>query len=181
MDKVKITQEQAEAIKHFKKVYPEKFKGMRYQEFYDALINGYEIEPVFKVNDWVVCEAENIIGQVKYSYNNGMAIKLFGYCSDFDKCALRHATPEEIEQEIEIRKWDKYNRGVWDLKEGDVMIRNNDAEIKIIELLDHDYKFEHIKETILLVGGGDHLTGFKEIKNEWKVFIFRDQYREVNQ
>src|SRR5690606_2191821 len=123
MEKVKLTREQAEAIEYLKKLLSdtserkqnlqlikEKLDHDYHWEspnfkaaneipddiFIAALHYGYEVEPEFKVGDWVVNTSS---GYIKLIENEREANFLN---NDYIKYhELRHATPEEIAEEKE--------------------------------------------------------------------------------
>ncbi|MGJ9460085.1 hypothetical protein [Oceanobacillus sp. CF4.6] len=81
-----------------------------------ALTIGYEVEPEFKVGDWITHKLTGDIGKVTKTdplrVDNGMG----GYSGGY-----RYSTPEEIEQEKERRWWDKLGRKVNEFKMTDVI------------------------------------------------------------
>src|SRR5690625_2663863 len=121
MGKVRLTQEQADAIEGIKEYQRkllnsgehrimEEFKDLRSlttDEFMDALYVGYEVEPEYSVGDWIVVdygEHGTEVGIIK-----GWIDKPHSFF--IDKCHFganvneaRHATPEEIAEEKE-RRW----------------------------------------------------------------------------
>src|SRR5690606_17331433 len=143
MEKVKVTREQAEAIEFAKKNHPnidivkayvnyrdwrlcgelDSLKLLEFDDLIKALYNGYEVEPEFKVGDWVVIDYKEHgtkVGKIKgyikkdafYIDNNHAAGSIMN---------TRHATPEEIVAEKERRWWAKHGRDVWELREGDIL------------------------------------------------------------
>src|SRR5690606_32776822 len=82
-----------------------------------ALYIGYEVEPEFKVGDWVVNTSNGYIRLVENereaNFLNNDYIK---------RHELRHATPEEIAVEKERRWWAKHGRDVWELRPGDLLV-----------------------------------------------------------
>lgn len=149
MNKVKLTREQAEELEIQKRelkpkdivqrriltIYPNSvFTSIELDTLIKALYIGYEIKEEFKVGDWVVKEFEGITGDVigkveKIDESNYGVEQLHGLWSNFLKHKtiivnegnVRHATPEEIEQEKERRWWAKHDRKVWELRVGDVL------------------------------------------------------------
>ena len=146
MEKVKLTREQADAIEKYKEVVYGTFDflhDLASEHYIDfdlsdeekereaiklmrAFVTGeYEVEPEFKVGDWVVYKHDNtiweIIGELyggKVHYNitrNGK------HKRSVHKDHIRLATPEEIAAEKERRWWKKHNRRVWELKKGDLL------------------------------------------------------------
>lgn len=141
MEKVKLTQEQADAIKKLKAEASNKeiiymntspFGGihldkdkqtifeMDLDELIRALYIGYEVESEFKVGDWVVTsDFLEPIRKVK-EVNDRLLVDNTGIVwRDFGE--IRHATPEEIAKEKERRWWKKHNREVWELKDYDLL------------------------------------------------------------
>lgn len=90
---------------------------IKLDELIRALYIGYEVEPEFKVGDWV--KSRHGIGTGKIT-----DIRL-GYHTDFGMVAasddIRHATPEEIATEKTRRWWKKNNRYEWELMKGDII------------------------------------------------------------
>src|SRR5690625_814820 len=158
MEKVKLTQEQADAIERGIKIYGKSrimndhaldgwvgnlndLNGLTKDEIARALYVGYEVEPEIKVGDWVFIdfgEAGTEIGFIKGRINEPHSFYI-------DKCHFganvneaRHATPEEIAKEKERRWWNKHGRDVWELKKGDV-IGINIKTITINEVREDGY------------------------------------------
>lgn len=137
MGKVKVTQEQADKIKklietgqrdkdiirlidgdfdvHFNSYYRELGK-MNGKTLLKALTIGYEVEPEFKVGDWVVHKNGNPFN----TYLKPLAVKITSVKKDkiyyAEDCnvtrseRIRHATPEEIAEEKDRRWWRKHGR-----------------------------------------------------------------------
>src|SRR5690625_5096019 len=134
-EKVRLTKEQAKAVEVFKdnnltlkdyayenlseELDPIQILGI--DKMARALYVGYEIEPEFRVGDWVVRTVD-----LEEHYKSGVVFKIAkvdnGVLYDDRESVLlestiRHATPEEIEEEKQRRWWAKHGRGVWELKE----------------------------------------------------------------
>lgn len=132
MEKVKLTQKQADAI--VKNVnaglengnilyrylryegYDEQFRGLTFGALADALYIGYEVEPEFKVGDWVVEKVSGKVGVV-HSIDCGQGsfhVDLLEYAvPQYQlKGDYRHATPEEIAKEKQRRWWAEHGREV---------------------------------------------------------------------
>jgi len=148
MSKVKLTKEQATAVEKYKndlrfRHWQEKVNKMRNEiiiekcllelstdDFMNAFEYGYEVEPEFNVGDWVIVdygEYGTEIGVIK-----GWIDKPHSFY--IDKCHFgasvketRHVTPEEIAEEKERRWWASHGREPWELKEDDVLTRNDDG------------------------------------------------------
>lgn len=186
-EKVKITQEQAKAIEwlvtFMKREHSDvitlhaknddkwvngalNLNGMSLLTLVDALRIGYEIEPKYKVGDWVVSEnphfdqSKLIIGKIytnelgDYDVDRGEKTDL-SFLSD----AWRHATLEEIKTEKERRLWKSIGRKVGEFKDNDVAIgthgntyRSNPGMVSAL------YKLGRLKgfypaESFIMVGG----------------------------
>lgn len=138
MEKVKVTKEQAEAIERWAdkiqlvkaKLFgflnhgeDESIAEMTVDELIKALYIGYEVEPEFKVGDWVV-NANGTIGKItninEFGEFEGFWEKTEMLCEKDN--FVRHATPEEIAAEKERRWWAKHGRDVWELRPGDLLV-----------------------------------------------------------
>ncbi len=142
MEKIKLTQEQADAISkllkkmtadrlidtHIKQIWKEEYDALNYMEVSKvarAVLVGYEVIPQYKVGEWVVNIHSGEIGQVeaftnvKGSLGNSERIIVNNVVNYPD--SFRHATPEEIQQEKKRQFWDKLGREVDEYKAGDVV------------------------------------------------------------
>ena len=137
-EKIKLTQEQADFIERgfeagmeaeeminrfasaglFVKQPSHKLHGLCVADLAKALLIGYEIEPRLKVGDWAVRKKGRRIIK-KPTDREGIAFQIeeigIGVLgSDGNNHAigaLRHATPEEIAEEKERRKWAEIEEG----------------------------------------------------------------------
>jgi|SRR5699024_336258 len=145
MEKVKLTQEQAEAIEERLKFSHKKheivrctatkgwvgdtpMKDIPLDKIIRALYIGYEVEPEFAVGDWVISKKDKIgiPGQItEFEYDKYWEDNFADYGINSMYRArlsnLRHATPEEIAKEKRRAWWAKHGREVWELKRGDVI------------------------------------------------------------
>lgn len=145
MSKVKITQEQAEELKqlifddwnkeeiiyltrvgHWREGTP--LHGLSADDVAMAYFVGYEVEPNFKVGDWVVITSVNNTGKIS-KITNTNALKDYPIGLDWDNenevlgyDDIRHAAPEEVATEKTRGWWDRSGRKVWELREGDLLI-----------------------------------------------------------
>ncbi|MET3657875.1 hypothetical protein [Sporosarcina psychrophila] len=120
-EKVKLTREQADAIDTMARAT----KGMLVVDLLRAIQEGYDVEPEYKVGDWIV----RLNGT---TFLNDKAVVRVDKVSDIhlfydhdigiDKIRIRHATPEEIKVEQERRVWAKIGREVGEFRKGDVRI-----------------------------------------------------------
>lgn len=151
MKKVKLTREQAEAIEEYKKAQiaqhkeikenPLKLVGwvhplveLETDEFMDALYEGYEVEPEFKVGDWVYDAQYNKVAPIERVEVNRVWVDddELNFYSIED---VRHATPEEIAEEKERRWWKKNGREPWGLKKYDrIKCKTTDKEYEILDV-----------------------------------------------
>lgn len=204
MKKVKITQEQAEAIERIKKEHLEhlikiKKKPFTYhvrpweepilklepEDIQSALFEGYEVEPEFKVGDWVVVRFEGeewITDLTKESEFGGFYTdsRLPGEKQKFySGSILRHATPEEIATEKTRRWWDKHGREPWEIKEGDCLMKKDDPHtctVSFVESVDE-------KSVLLVNGKRDEFYQGKDeleyVRDKYKVFCFSEDRKDV--
>lgn len=172
MKKIKITQEQAEAIEYAMNEKSKEFLLRRhgyvrfnnYDEFeseleplnslgtFDlarAMIEGYEVEPEFSYKDWVVFKGhkkDDIVTRiVEVEHGNDTVLtdyKIGGYVQRFPFEKIRHATPSEIAEEKERRWWRKHGRDVWSVEDGDIVRKKSDGFCFDVAV----YSPEHFKE-----------------------------------
>ncbi|MBD7984430.1 hypothetical protein H9649_07555 [Sporosarcina sp. Sa2YVA2] len=147
IEKVKITAEQAEMLKAYKRISDKEtgkklndleffiemrhtfvdsfecLKGFTIEEFAKLLYvrNSYEIEPQYKVGDWVVNSANGRFAKVERVAPDRVWVD-DEKARYFLKSSLRHATPEEIKAEKERRVWAGIGRENIGFKQGDVAV-----------------------------------------------------------
>jgi hypothetical protein len=147
MEKVKLTPEQAEAIKTFCKTYNQQYwleifknnkqipdwehEEMRVltelsdEEFALAVCGWYEIEEPFKVGDWVkiVYDNKTVYGQIDtLAFDDVIANFSDGERRRVHYSEVERMTPEEIAAEKERRKWSSIGREVKEFRVGDIVI-----------------------------------------------------------
>jgi hypothetical protein len=153
-EKVKVSHEVAEAIEELYIEYGGKtedrievivydilkvlemrkvFGGMRLQHVIKAITEGYEVEPQFKVEDWVA----HINGGSFMGQSNVKVVEILSFDDDDGHATygdgnysiptgyIRHATPEEIKAEKERQLWKSIGREVGELKEKDFVVYEN--------------------------------------------------------
>ncbi|MEN2468133.1 hypothetical protein [Ornithinibacillus sp. JPR2-1] len=93
-----------------------------------ALYIGYEVDPKFEVNDWVVVNNHGDIWTSRIAKITHDEIAVYvDECPYVDNkqyyvfSKLRHATPEEIQREKERRWWAKFGRNINEYKKGDII------------------------------------------------------------
>src|SRR5690625_231371 len=202
MKKVVLTQEQANAIEAFrileqnnkqilkynfhklpeidKDTFAEPINEMDFDTLVKALYIGYEVEPEFKEKDWIAFYHEEEEKEIITTIHT-IEGKFVSYIDGIYVCYvaikdIRHATQEEIAKEKERRWWEKHNRDVWELKEGDVLDLNGHT-FHIVDQVDDD-------KTYWLVSKDGPGTATQEIlKNEdtwdWRVVYFSEDRKDV--
>lgn len=133
-DKVILTKEQANSIEKWinkEQLIIAKASGflehgvdepiaeLTMKQLVKAIYIGYEVEPDFKVGDWVVNTSN---GYIKLIENEREAREANFLNNDYIKRhELRHATSEEIAEEKERRFWNKFGREVNEYRAGDIV------------------------------------------------------------
>ena len=159
MEKVKLTQEQAKAIKRWvnkeqliiakasgllEHSIDESIAELTMEQLVKALYIGYEVEPEFKKGDYVMVKWKN---REKEEFYRVVSIDPWGsiHIETLDGSPnssghenTRHATPEEIAAEKERRWWKKHGRDVWELRKGDVLYDSIEEEALVFEKYDQD-------------------------------------------
>jgi len=194
-EKVRLTKEQAKAVEVFKdnnltlkdyayenlseELDPIQILGI--DKMARALYVGYEIEPEFRVGDWVVRTVD-----LEEHYKSGVVFKIAkvdnGVLYDDRESVLlestiRHATPEEIEEEKQRRWWAKHGRGVWELKEGDVLNLNGHTYY-IVDQVDADGTYWLVSKD-----GPGTLTQeilIEEDTWEWRIVYFAEDRKDLD-
>lgn len=186
LKKVRLTKEQARAVEVFKdnnltlkdyayenlseELDPIQILGI--DKMARALYVGYEIEPDLKVGDWVVWDDMKIIGQL-VEIDSELRVDAIEY--DFPQSiplkVLRHATPEEIAEEKERRWWHKHGRGVWELKERDLLRQVHDNT-------KHEVRRMYKDGSVSFVNDSGALTKLS-IQNHYKVICFAEDRRDL--
>src|SRR5690625_729054 len=195
MEKVKLTQKQADAIEDLLKQYGDReiliheylyltgeinnnievIKRMNYDTFFGALYVGYEVEPEFKVGDWVFIdygEAGTEIGFIKGWINEPHSFYI-------DKCHFganvneaRHATPEEIAKEKERRWFAKHDRKPWELKEGDILSEHGNCRTQTI------FRVCPLTKSVKFYGDVEWTRKY-EIRSNYLVACFAEERKDV--
>lgn len=195
MEKVKITAQQAKAFELAIEEYGndrvmngvtgvwngefEPLNDIRPSELARAIYDvGYEVEPEFKVGDWVVKRngekfyithsGEGFPTAVKITkITTSLGVNVLQFCggSIIPVTEARHATPQEIATEKTRRWWAKHDRDVWELREFDELRdMRDDYRFTVSEKIDTDdvglldsyieynfYRWDEIKEHFAVV------------------------------
>ncbi|MFC5587577.1 hypothetical protein ACFPRA_01470 [Sporosarcina soli] len=140
------------------------------------LLGQYEVEPEYKVEDWVIYkgfEGDVTVKIVAIQYEHARV--QFEGVSNWKEIAdvERHATPEEIKVEKERRWWAKHGRDVWELKQGDVLM----ATRRTIYEVTADPKSHRFD---CYTGNGECDFDIEECKRDnWKVICFHENRKDV--
>ena len=190
MEKLKITREQEKAIEWYRENFTNEgaiqdfirdrhpaLSEFTTEQFALLFLEWYEVEPEFKVGDWVIFtdepEDEPIFGRI----NKNMIVEWDDdVTNNYDEIQklykeghLRHATPEEIAEEKERRWWAKHGRDVWELREHDILVFEGDS-----------YNVDFIKEGTGRVIFKDALSReFEEVKQRFRVACFAEDRKDV--
>ncbi len=189
--KVKITQEQADAIEKESTcteiviLVKCHIKGWEYgnnkclnelslDKFLRALYIGYEVEPEINDGDYLSHIYTYDIGEV----NGGVVHWNSGFENDVEYInklmisgEIRHATPEEIAKEKERRWWARHGREPWELKEDDILYYDKYifAVVEVTELY------------VKLYSGGEYsLVNWSTIKSKYAVACFSHDRKDVD-
>jgi len=145
-EKVIINQRQADAIERYKKEQREQLEslnenstrheswaqplvGMDVDKIIASIHDGYEVEPEFKVGQFVIDVTTNVTREVK-----GEDMARFLNWEYIRKQHVRHATESEIAAEKERRWWGKHGRGIWELRKGDALVHaRNGKDWRIVK------------------------------------------------
>lgn len=191
MGKVKLTKTQAEEIERIKKVghsvkwkndgwhvdRDEKLSELSFYKYINAIYEGYEVEPEFKVGDWAFIDVDELQHPRKilniYQIDEKLHASFNGW-SDIPIKQLKHATPQEVAAEKECRWWAKHDRKVWELKKGDIIRKFVvDGDFYEVTHVDGEYiglfnLFGLRKETeeIDIVSGGYRVVCFVEDRKD---------------
>lgn len=192
--KVKLTQEQADAIESTIGFYndieriielhvnakdswikkSEALKELSLFELVNALCIGYEVKPDFEVGDWVVAESGHWKGSIGELKNHFIFLGKSRYdflTGSIEEESIRHATPEEIATEKERRWWAKHDRGVWELREGDILVAFDGGYLVQIDKVFDAYH-------VLFLGGAKEVE-LKEVKNNFELVCFAEDRKDA--
>lgn len=177
MEKVKVTAKQAAEIEHHKQKGEEQIDylidihslnkrpdlaiaKMKPSQLIRALYFGYEVEPEFKLNDYVWHTENDTILKLDDEDRVEFANK---YYTGKDK--LRHATPSEIAEEKERRFFARYGREPWELKVGDLLKTKHTDEVVMVR---------KVKDGRAVIGDYTAYNNVDLIKKHYKVACFAE-------
>lgn len=189
MGKVKITREQADAIKRIEDVdYAINIHGLNKRpdsplaeletsQLVRALYIGYEVEkPKLIEGDWVTA-SDGTIGMLRKVPNsniyNDFYVDSIGYrVAERPRLSdLKHSTSEEVAKEKERRFWRSNGRDVWELREGDVLSK---VYPKLIYHFEVDYAN---KDCVKLIGDSERYI--KDVKDHYKIVCFAEDRKDT--
>ncbi len=201
MSKVKITQEQADAIEQLERHSSDdeiiarsvkgRLFGQPYNDCYDrlneltlftlvcALDKGYEVEPEFKAGQWIYDITDKNKTVIEVAYVTDRRVHGFWKTqhSDIDTHVAienaRHFTKAEIAKEKERRWWKKHGRDVWEIRQGDVLMATRRHIFEVTaDPKSHEFG--------CYTGNDEFDFDITECKAEkWKVICFRDDRKDV--
>ena len=189
MNKVILTQEQADAVKKLKesiKANHEKFRDNHQcnladweyvlldiptEKYLNAIFEGYEVAPTFKIGDWATHKLTGDVGVIKLVNSESIRCEngMGGWINDF-----RHAIPEEIAEEKERRFFAKHGRKPWELRTNDVLVNNaNKKDIfSMVSVNKEKGKYYDSTHTYYTL---------EDLKNSYKVLCFAEQRLDVKE
>lgn len=183
MEKLKITREQEKAIEWYRENFTNEgaiqdfirdrhpaLSEFTTEQFALLFLEWYEVEPEFKLNDYVWHTENDTILKLDDEDRVEFANK---YYTEKDK--LRHATPEEIQQEKERRWWAKHGRGVWELREGDILLEEGETRFSLVVTRGNRTE-DGLNRTPSL---GYRFAEMNYIKNNYKVVCFAEDRKDV--
>lgn len=163
-EKVKVTQEQADWLHRYELTQEQVDHHIDIQPYRKrpdspivdwpaskvarALYIGYEVEPEYKIGDWVtVFKKTGTILEIRENGEVMTDIKgdKYGANQIFYTDAIRHATASEIEQEKERRFWSKHGREVKEYRKGDIL-KGYVGIFEVIEITDEDHSIRFIND-----------------------------------
>lgn len=162
MGKVKVTQEQAEKLKMIDDILKSEFISIH--KLKESLTYGYEVEPQFKVGDWIHCNVNKFIDIIKNEHQ-------LEYVQSFSE-EYRHATDEEIAEEKQRRWWKKHDREVWGLRKHDVLTHKHFGGNYVV--------FFTFNEIVDFYDKEESKT-LEEIKKDFKVKYFAEDRKDIKE
>ena len=189
MEKVKLTQEQADAIENIsfrEEAAKLQINGWKHREnrclnhltfddFIKALYIGYEVEPKFKEWDWVVYRDEVFRITVKLEDGTFVIENDRAFEQEIPPFLLRYATPEEIAKAKRRRWWNYHNRDEWEVREKDLLINlENYKFIQINEIEGNEIWYAYINEYLI-----DNMHISELCDSNFKVVFFSEDKKDV--
>ena len=155
MAEMKITKEQEKALKRLlhewevprREIIEKSIKGgwispnlsqlndFTHEEIALLLCGWYEVEQPFKVGDWVVDEGLNRVGKLEHYNEDTFIVEWVTGTESYYKhksLLIRHATPEEIAQEKERRRWAEFGRNPDEYGLGDIVKIKGSVGVQVI-------------------------------------------------
>lgn len=149
---------------------------MKLDDLIRSLYIGYEVEPEFKIGDWIYISSEGthnskeMVAKVESKYNESQLCLDNNWNIGAGSQYIRHATPSEIAEEKERRFWNRNDRDVWELRKGDVLIC--DGYPRVVE------KIDNFNEKSVLFKDDDW-EYYENVVEEYKVLAFNKDRLDV--
>lgn len=187
MEKVKLTKEQAEAIKRITTksvavgIHIETgwktgrnlcLNELTTDELIKALYIGYEVEPEIKVGDFVDIGLFGISKIAEVTGVKGDTIAINGSDEYHEFKINRVLTDEEKQEEKQRRWWAKHDRKAWELKQKDILVKNNCESI-----VDHVGK----EKVVLIKNGFKVVVKMFNIKKHYRVRYFAEDRKDIKE
>src|SRR5690625_4814185 len=193
LKKVRLTKEQARAVEVFKdnnltlkdyayenlseELDPIQILGI--DKMARALYVGYEIEPDFKVGDWAECNDGNV-GKVTNMRDDGFLTieTIDGFIGAHEKNfrVLTHVekkkAKEKFTKEKQRRWWPEHGRGVWELKERDLLRQVHDNT-------KHEVRRMYKDGSVSFVNDSGALSKLS-IQSHYKVICFAEDRKDLD-
>lgn len=179
MEKIILTKKQANVIENFKDGFDNIMNGLTYDDFIKAVKDGYEVEPEFKVGDWVVHKNGNPFN----TYLKPLAVKITSVKKDnvyyAEDCnvtyseRIRHATPSEIAKEKERRFFAKHGRESWELRHNDILFDESEEWAEVVDSVEER---DGIMAVVFRSGDYSYLC---DVKKYSKVAVFAKDRLDV--
>lgn len=198
MEKVKVTQEQAESIERHKEEITKRHEQLKDNPMYvdewakpllkmstndyvNAIHVGYEVVPDYKIGDYVVVHgyAKEYNGKVLEITNIIKEREDFIYFEPSENhndnfslqgCDVRHATPAEIDKEKERIFFEENDRLPWELKINDVLINRHTERPAVVT---------HAEEGCVKLDIHSKIMNIDDLKLNNKVLCFAEDRKDL--
>ena len=193
MEKVKVTQAQADLIKSIKDTdYAINIHGLNKRpdsplqelttaELARALYIGYEVEPEFEVGELSIVKNDelNLVRKILKIYEiDGKPHADLESADEIPLYLLSKLSPERQAQEKERRWWKKHGREVWELKKYDkIKHKNTGKEYDVIEVIDrYHFRVFDLREVCT---SGFFFEDVSDLKERFDVVCFAEDRKDV--
>ena len=177
MEKIILTKKQANVIENFKDGFDNIMNGLTYDDFIKAVKDGYEVEPEYKVGDWVVSVEFDVVKRIEKIEKPEGQLPIYRLEDKFNVYTIRLATPSEIAEEKERRFFARHGREPWELKNNDILNdRRENCTVTIAKVID---KFPAEEMTVLFTNGDWEFYNNIVEDSDWRVACFADKRLDV--